>query len=153
MVKLIKTDSENIHFVNLVKLLDTDLAIKNGADHSFYAQFNKINNIKHVILAFENDLAVGCGAIKPFDQIAMEVKRMYILPTYRKNGIATIILNALEAWAKELGYIKTVLETGKRQPEAIALYQKNEYKITQNYGQYKGIENSVCFEKLLIYSH
>jgi putative acetyltransferase len=59
------------------------------------------------------------------------------------------VLSELESWAAELGYPKCVLETGKRQPEAIALYEKQGYQRIPNYGQYIGVENSVCFEKVL----
>ena len=79
----------------------------------------------------------------------MEVKRMYTLPEFRGQGYAAKILLELENWAKELGYKSCVLETGKRQPEAIQLYKKNGYRIIPNYGQYKGIKNSICFEKIL----
>ena len=79
----------------------------------------------------------------------MEVKRMYTLPEYRGKGLAAMVLSDLEKWASELAYKRCVLETGKRQPEAIKLYEKNGYQVTPNYGQYIGIENSVCFEKPL----
>jgi GNAT superfamily N-acetyltransferase len=72
---------------------------------------------------------------------------MYTLPGKRGRGIASRILNELEKWAAELSYNKCILETGNRQPEAIMLYQKNGYNRIPNYGQYQGIENSVCFEK------
>ena len=72
---------------------------------------------------------------------------MYTLPESRRKGIATKILSELEKWASELSYKKCILETGKRQPEAIELYKKNGYKNISNYGQYKEIENSICFEK------
>lgn len=147
MINLIRTDSDNPDFVALVKLLDADLAKRDGADHSFYAQFNKIDKIRHVVLAYDNQTPVGCGAIKQFAPDAMEVKRMYILPEHRNKGIATIVLSGLERWAAELSYTRCVLETGKRQPEAIELYKKNGYKVIANYGQYVGVENSVCFEK------
>ena len=68
----------------------------------------------------------------------------------RGEGIATIILKELEVWAAELHYEKCRLETGKKQPEAIELYKKNGYKVIPNYGQYEGVENSVCFEKSLV---
>jgi hypothetical protein len=55
----------------------------------------------------------------------------------------------LENWAGELSYAKCILETGKRQPEAIGLYKKNGYKLIPNYGQYAEAENSLCFEKEL----
>ena len=149
MIKLLKTDSQNQDFIDLVSLLDADLAIRDGEEHSFYHQFNKINLIKHVIMAYIENIPVGCGAIKEFNTDAMEVKRMYVLPENRGKGIAGRILLELEKWATELGYAKCVLETGKKQPEAIALYSKNGYTTIPNYGQYIGIENSVCFEKTL----
>ena len=64
MINLIRTDSKNNDFINLVALLDTDLKIRDGADHDFYNQFNKIDMLKHVVVAFENNVAIGCGAFK-----------------------------------------------------------------------------------------
>ncbi len=148
-MKLVRSDSNNNYFVELVKLLDTDLAIRDGDDHTFYAQFNNIDTIKYVVIAFENEIPVGCGAIKEFDQTTMEVKRMFTTPNNRGKGIASLILSELEKWAAELSYKKCVLETGIKQPEAIALYQKNGYKLIPNYGQYATVEDSRCFEKLL----
>jgi len=82
----------------------------------------------------------------------MEIKRMYVLENRRGEGIASVILRELEKWALELGYGKCLLETGKKQPEAIRLYQKNGYGIVPNFGQYQNMENSVCFEKNLEYA-
>jgi len=147
MIKLVRTDSDNTDFIELVKHLDADLAERDGNDHSFYSQFNKINKIKHAVVAYENDIPVACGAIKEFSPDTMEVKRMYTSPDSRGKGIAGKVLAELENWASELSYKKCVLETGKRQPEAIELYKKSGYKVIPNYGQYAGIENSVCFEK------
>src|SRR5690606_2342242 len=104
---------------------------------------------KFVLVAYENEMAIGCGAIKELEPDTMEVKRMYVIPEHRGKGIAGQILSALEEWAKELSFKKCVLETGKRQPEAIGLYKKYGYGIIPNYGQYAGIGNSVCFEKIL----
>jgi GNAT superfamily N-acetyltransferase len=147
MIETRRTDSDDPDFKALVKLLDADLAVRDGDDHSFYSQFNKIDKIRHAVVCYENGTPIGCGAIKAFDAAAMEVKRMYVSQEGRNKGIATRVLGELEEWAKELGYIRCVLETGKRQPEAIALYEKNGYARTPNYGQYVGIENSVCFAK------
>lgn len=144
-----RTDSEDPEFQSLVKMLDADLAIRDGAEHSFYSQFNKIDKIRHAVVWLENGTPIGCGAIKVFSDEAVEVKRMYVAPEGRQKGIATRVLTELETWARELGFTKSVLETGKRQPEAIALYEKNGYVRTENYGQYVGVENSVCFEKNL----
>ena len=149
-MKLLRTDSTNKDFIELVKHLDADLAIRDGDDHPFYDQFNKIDSIKYTIVAYdENKRALGCGAIKQFEPNVMEVKRMFVPMELRGKGIAKEILNELEAWAKELGNRKCILETGIKQPEAISLYKKCGYKFMDNYGQYAGVENSVCFEKLL----
>jgi GNAT superfamily N-acetyltransferase len=147
MIRIVRTNSENKDFIELVRHLDADLAKRDGAEHAFYDQFNKIAKIKHAVVAYENDKAVSCGAIKEIEPSVMEVKRMYTLPGSRGKGIATTVLIELEKWASELTYKKCMLETGKKQPEAIALYKKNGYNLIPNYGQYAGIENSVCFEK------
>ncbi len=149
MNKLIRTNSDNADFIELVKHLDADLAKRDGDEHVFYNQFNKITHIKHAVVAYENNQAVGCGAIKEWDTQTMEVKRMYTSPEMRGKGLATSVLEELENWATELSYAWCILETGKKQAEAIELYKKNGYTITPNYGQYMGVENSVCFEKML----
>lgn len=149
-MKLIRTDSNNPYFAELVKQLDADLAIRDGDDHAFYDQFNKLDAIKHTVVAYnEANRAVGCGAIKQFETGTMEVKRMFVPLEERGKGIAGEILKELEIWAKELGNDKCILETGIKQPEAISLYKKSGYRFIDNYGQYAGVENSVCFEKLL----
>jgi len=147
MIKLVRTDSDNTDFVTLVQQLDKELAVRDGDEHAFYAQYNGIAAIKHAMVAYSDGVAVACGAIKAFDKDSMEVKRMYTIPNARGKGIAAQVLKALEAWAYELGFTSCVLETGKKQPEAIALYSKCGYSITPNYGQYVGIDNSVCFKK------
>lgn len=149
MINCIRTNSENKDFQKLVATLDADLKTRDGEDHTFYAQFNKIDAIKYAIVAYENGIAVGCGAIKGYTQDTMEVKRMFVSPAKRGLGVASTVLNELEIWAKELHHKKCVLETGNKQPEAIALYLKSGYQIIPNYGQYEGVENSVCFEKIL----
>jgi GNAT superfamily N-acetyltransferase len=135
MTELRRTDSSDPDFLELVAQLDRELAIRDGDDHAFYAQYNKVTMIKHCIVAYEGGIPVGSGAIKAFNDEAMEVKRMYTPPEHRGKRIAVQILNELEKWTAELGYKKCVLETGKAQPEAIALYSKCGYKIIPNYGQ------------------
>ena len=147
MITLSRTNSENPDFIRLVKLLDVELAERDGEEHSFYNQFNKIDKIKHVVVAYENNKAIACGAIKQYADDIMEVKRMYTVQEYRGKGIASTVLAELETWASEMSFPKCILETGKRQTEAIRVYERNGYKRIPNYGQYEGKENSVCFEK------
>lgn len=149
MIIIKRTSSHSKDFIGLVKQLDADLANRDGDDHPFYDQYNKIDKIKHAVVAYENDVPVGCGAIKEFEPNSVEIKRMYTLPEQRGKGIATFILSELEKWAAELSFEKCILETGIKQPEAIQLYNRNGYKQIPNYGQYAGIVNSLCFEKIL----
>ncbi|MHB1922801.1 MAG: GNAT family N-acetyltransferase [Chitinophagaceae bacterium] len=149
MNKILRSDSDNQDFIELVKFLDADLAERDGKDHLFYAQFNQLDQIKYVVIAYEKDQPVGCGAIKKYSSKVMEIKRMYTLPKSRGMGIATQVLAELEKWSAELSFERCILETGRKQPEAIQLYKKNGYQLIPNYGQYTGIENSLCFEKKL----
>lgn len=153
MIEIIRTNSDDQDFIDLVKNLDADLAERDGNDHSFYVQFNKIDKIKYVVVAYENSKPMGCGAIKEYAPNTMEIKRMYTSPESRGKGIATKVLTELEIWATELSYEKCILETGKKQPEAIGLYKRNGYKLIPNYGQYAEIENSLCFEKVVNTMH
>lgn len=150
MTHIKRTNSKNQDFIALVSDLDQDLATRDGEEHAFYQQFNSIDALKYAVVVYSNTSPVGCGAIKKFDVNTVEVKRMYVKPEFRGKGMASQLLQHLEQWAVELGYTYSVLETGKRQPEAIALYTKNGYRPITNYGQYIGIENSVCFRKELI---
>ncbi|MCC9135558.1 GNAT family N-acetyltransferase [Pontibacter silvestris] len=147
MIKLIRTDSRNKDFVSLVALLDADLSERDGDDHAFYAQFNKIDAINTAVVAYLEGQLVGCGAIKKYTAETGEVKRMFVKPAFRGRGVAKAVLKELETWASELGYSSLILETGKAQPEAISLYTKCGYETIPNYGQYENVENSVCMQK------
>ena len=148
-IKLVRTTAENSDFTKLNEKLDAELAIRDEKDHSFYAQYNTIENINFIVLAYDNDKAIGCGAIKPYKPGIIEIKRMFVPLENRGKGIAVEVLAELEIWTIELEATKCILETGWKQPEAIALYKKCGYHIIPNYGQYAGVENSVCFEKKL----
>ena len=146
-MKLIRTTSDNPDFEKLVLALDAYLKVLDGEDHAFYAQFNKTSLLKNALVCYENEIAVGIGAYKEYDSETAEIKRMYTLPGHRGKGIAKAILNELERWAAEENYTQSILETGFMQEDAIGLYQKLGYTITENFGQYIGVENSVCMMK------
>ena len=129
MITIKKTTSDNPEFEKLVVQLDVYLAILDGDDHEFYAQFNKSNLLKNALVGYENEIAVGIGAYKEYDSETVEIKRMFTLPEYRGKGIASKILSELELWAKEEKYKFALLETGQLQKDAIYLYQKLGYKI------------------------
>jgi len=147
MLTLKRTNSESTDFQKLNTELDKELAISDGKDHPFYAQYNKIDSIHHVLVGYDGEKPIACGAIKKYSDEIMEIKRMFVLTENRGKGIASLVLKELELWAKELNFKKCILETGINQPDAISLYKKNGYKIIPNYGQYANVENSFCFEK------
>ncbi|HNQ15860.1 MAG TPA: GNAT family N-acetyltransferase [Pyrinomonadaceae bacterium] len=142
-----RTDSSDPDFRELVALLDAELAERDGDEHPFYAQFNKIDLIRHAVVATVDGEAVGCGAYKPYEGDIVEIKRMFVRPRGRGKGIAVAVLDELERWAREEGYSSAVLETGFKQPEAIRLYEKSGYVRIPNYGQYAGVANSLCMRK------
>lgn len=149
MIDLLRTNSENPDFGGLVVQLDRYLAVMDGDEHAFYDQYNKVSAIKEVVLAYHNRQPVGCGAIKKYSETEAEVKRMYVHPDFRGQGIAKKMLHELETWASESGFSTCILETGKRQAEAIRLYQNYGYSIMANYGQYQNVANSICMKKVL----
>ena len=149
MIKLARTNSKNEDFINLVQSLNDYLKIVDGEEHSFYNQYNNIDVLNHVVIAYNNETPIGCGAFKAYNNDDVEIKRMYTNPDFRSKGFASEILKELEKWSKELSFKACVLETGKRQKEAVSFYKKMNYSIIPNYGQYKNIANSLCFKKVL----
>jgi putative acetyltransferase len=149
MNQYLHTDSGHPDFAPLVRELDADLKIRDGKDHAFYAAINKAAVLHHVIIAYQQQEAAGCGAFREHAEGVAEIKRMYVRPGYRGRGMASGILNHLEAWAARSGYRKCILETGQNQPEAIALYTRQGYRRIPNFGQYEGVPYSLCFEKIL----
>jgi GNAT superfamily N-acetyltransferase len=134
----------------LIEQLDADLLERypgesiNGIDPS---EFRAVGGY-FVVAWLEPDTA-GCGAFRPLDKRAVEIKRMFVQPQYRGRGIARAILAALETKARSDGYVRAVLETAVRQPEAIALYRASGYSEIEPFGPYIGSSRSVCFSKVL----
>ncbi len=148
-MKIIRTDYLNPAFQELVAELNTDLANRDGKDHPL-SQFNEIIHLKHVVVVYLKNKAVGCGAITKYDLVATEIKRMYVLPSYRGQQLGENILSELENWTKELGLSKCILFMGVNQPEAMKLYLRNNFSVIENYGKLKDIPDSICLAKKLL---
>lgn len=99
------------------------------------------------VVTYVQGVPVGCGAIKRLDQYTAELKRFFVLPNYRNQGIAAIMLQALEEKARKSNYTVIKLETGDPQFEAVQFYMKNGYCRIERYGEYIDCPSSVCFEK------
>lgn len=148
-MNILRTDSANTDFQTLVKFLDATLAEHNGENDDFFAQFNTIDTIKNCIVVYIDDIPAACGAFKPFSEDTVEIKRMFTHPEFRKKGIGSAIVKELENWAAELNFKKAVLETSRDLKNAISVYEKSGFNRIPNYGQYIGVEQSVCYEKAL----
>lgn len=101
------------------------------------------------VLACVEGVAAACGAIRPLEGETAEVKRMFVSRPYRGRGLARRILGFLEDTARGRGIRVARLETGERQPEAIALYRSCGYAEIPLFGGYVGNPHSRCFEKAL----
>lgn len=143
-----RTEPGNDDFKKLVALLDADLKLRDGDKHAFFAQFNKLNLVQDAVVAYLNKEPVGCGALKKINEGTAEIKRMFVKPQYRGNGFAQYILAELERWAKEQGFTRCILETGKENRKAVRLYTLSGYKPIPNYDQYTDIEDSICMQKV-----
>ena len=103
MKRIIRTDNNNLDFQALITELDAYLKITDGEDHEFYNQFNSLKKINNVVVAFQNEQAIGCGAFRKFDAYTVEIKRMYVKVTYRGSGVANTVLSSLEQWLQKKG--------------------------------------------------
>ncbi|WP_084553905.1 GNAT family N-acetyltransferase [Desulfopila aestuarii] len=147
-MKLVRTDSNNPAFRDLTRKLDAELHARYGRQQAQYDRHNVVDLVKTVI-GYIDEMPIACGCLKLIASQTVELKRMYVDQKHRKKGYAVSLLQALEAWCIELGINTMILETGKGQPEAIGLYQKCGFAITENFGPYIGNTNSVCMQKQL----
>ena len=147
--EFIRATSEHPDFRKMVNALDEDLYLRNGDTQKQYEQYNQIDKITHAIVIYLEGKPVGCGCFKRFDAHTVEMKRMFVVPEMRGKQLAARMLQELEKWAVEEGNTTAVLETGRRQVEAQRLYSLAGYSRTENYGQYVGMEDSICYRKEL----
>lgn len=146
-ITLTKTDSNNTDFQELVIHLDNYLKEINGKHDAFFSKLNTLDALSHVLVAYSDGKPIGCGAFKPFSEKEAEIKRMFVLPEFRGQGLGRKILKNLEYWAEESNFDFCILETSRDMPNAIKLYQKAGYSSIQNYGPYKDVESSICMKK------
>lgn len=151
MITIKRTTFDDPSVKTLIQKLDKELWERYPTEQAFFDNFNKLPADTRVVVALNGENAVGCGAFKPLatPKRAVEIKRMYVDPEMRGRAIGVLILENLEAWAKEEGFLIAQLETGNNQPEAVRLYEKVGYYWIENYEPYIGVESSICFEKKL----
>jgi putative acetyltransferase len=99
------------------------------------------------VVAREDGVAVGCGALREVAADTAEIKRMYAATPGR--GIGRAILSDLERRAREMGYRRVVVETRRCNEAAVRFYLRQGYAVGENYGRYRGRPEAVCFYKVL----
>ncbi len=140
---------DNPDALALIAALNADLWERYPESQVEYAAGNVLPADATLVVAYLDDVAVGCGAFKPFDAQTVEIKRMYTDPTARGKGVATAILAKLEELGIATGHTMAVLETGNRQLEAVRLYQKLGFQRCDCFGMYADMPLSQCYEKVL----
>lgn len=137
--------------VELVRELSAELGPRYGTDGTaLFSPEDVLIPRAAFVVAWFNGEAVGCGALRPMDdETIAEVKRMYVRPTARSNGISRKILSKLEELALEFKYAAVQLETGTLQLEAIGLYDSSGYARIDCYEPYVDNPYSLCYEKRL----
>jgi len=121
-----------------------------GASHFSLSDAQVIPGDGAFLVAYLDDAAVGCGAVRRLDQTTAEIKRMYVNPSVRGRGIGRALVEALEREARLIGVTKIVLETGTRLASAIKLYEAMGYAHIPLFGEYLSSPNtSLCFGKSL----
>lgn len=149
MIETRRTDSTDRDFRDLVAKLDAYLAVVDGDKHAFFDQFNKLDKLRHAVVVHADGVPAACGAIRAFDEQRCEIKRMFVDPAFRRRGLARHVLTELETWSRELGFTECILETARHMPDAVGLYLSSGYTVIPNYGQYAGVETSVCLAKTI----
>ena len=142
-----RTTTTDPDFQLLIRQLDHELWNELKEDQATYDPHNKVAGISTAVLIYTNQQPVASGCFKPFNNSAVEIKRMFVQKPFRGKGLSKKILQELEKWAKEEGYQSAVLETSIHFKVACGLYQQNGYRIIPNYPPYVGLTDSVCMQK------
>lgn len=150
-MKILRTTSEHPDFKTLTKLLDQHYWDKYGDVQAQFDQYNEtvVSKVDTALLLYQGDKAVGSACLIDFEAQVAEVKRVFVLSACRGQGLAVLLMEELEKWARELGYQQMILETGVHEKGAIRLYEKLGYRQIPNYSFYKEVEVSLCFGKTL----
>mgnify|MGYP001445962481 CR=1 FL=1 len=151
-MNFIYTDGRNQDFSKLCFLLDDYLNEIAGGEvnRKQYIQYNTLEDIHDVVLAYDNANPIGCASFKLYEDKVVEVKRVFIKKEHRGKGLSKILMSLLEKRAIEKGFDKLLLETGAALIEATHLYNSLGYVIIENYGQYKSLKESICMQKILL---
>ncbi len=141
---------QNQDALNLIQELDAELLQRYPADNVHTLDLQETNPQNSVFLiGYLKEQAVACGAISQLSDGIAEIKRVYVKPQMRGQGLSKLLISRLEQEARQMGFTTLRLETGTRQPESLGLYRKAGYVDIPKFGQYINDPFSICMEKKL----
>lgn len=145
-IRIQQVQNENKDFILLCEELDEYLnqAIGGECRREKYKKFNYLDTMDYVVIAYDGEEAVGCGALRKYSEEEIEVKRVFVQEKYRGKHIGNMILKHLVLQAKAMGFQRMLLETGEFLQASIHLYSKYGFEKIENYGAYKDMEESLC---------
>lgn len=145
------SDGKNADFIALCHALDDFLNELVGGEENRaqYIPYNALDDIHDVIVVYDGDKPIGCAGFKRYDRECAEVKRVFICPEYRGQGISKQLMHRLEGMARKRHFQYLILESGEPLVAAMALYRGIGYQVIPNYGQYADMADSVCMRKVL----
>ena len=151
MIQIKMTNGQDGDFIQLCHALDRFLNELVGGEENRaqYIPYNALDDIHDVLVAYENDIPIGCASFKRYDEGSAEVKRVFVQEEYRSKGIGRVLMESLEQLAKDKGYSCLILESGEPLAAAMRLYRSLGYTVIPNYGQYVNMSDSVCMKKVL----
>ncbi len=138
--------------VRLIAALDAEISERYPEENANFFSLNEDEVAPGhgaFVLAYVDGVALGCGAVRALGDGDAEIKRMYVAPGNRGLGVGGRLLDALTVVARELGVRRLVLETGERQPEAVALYRRAGFEAIPCFGGYADAPLSLCMAKQL----
>ena len=150
---IVFSDEKDERFLKLVDELDAGYYERIGDELSKYDSYNEFKNPHVVILALDNDTAVACASYRVFDNDSVEFKRVFVKKEYRKRGIAYNLIVQLEKSVIERNFRYSYIVTGKNNHAAIGLYEKLNYELIDNFGQFRDDDMVVCMKKEFEHLH
>lgn len=148
-MEIIFTDGTDQRFIHLCHELDDTLIETVGGEkqRAQYNQYNTMEEIHDVVLIVNHGMAVACGSFREYENGVVEIKRVFTKDEYRNRGLGRVCMDKLEERAKEEGYYKCILETGRILEAACHLYETMGYEVIPNYGPYANMNESICMGK------
>jgi putative acetyltransferase len=152
-VSIRRTTLDSPDAARLIAALNAELTMafpEPGATHFSLSDAQVVAGEGAFVVAWLDEVAVGCGAVRRLDEATAEIKRMYVDPSVRGRGVGRTLVEALEREARLVGVTRIVLETGTRLASAIRLYEAMGYARIPLFGEYLSSPGtSLCFGKSL----